>query len=48
MEELIISAALTGAWPTKQHNPNISMAPEEIAEDAFGRRLPLLMRREIF
>ena len=35
MEKMIISAALTGAWPTKQHNPNIPMTPEEIAEDAY-------------
>lgn len=35
MEKLIISAALTGAWPTKKNNPNIPITPKEIAEDAY-------------
>ncbi|MDW7650367.1 MAG: 3-keto-5-aminohexanoate cleavage protein [Bacillota bacterium] len=35
MEKLIISAALTGAWPTKKNNPNIPTTPKEIAEDAY-------------
>jgi uncharacterized protein (DUF849 family) len=31
----IISAALTGAWPTKQDNPALPISPEEIAKDAL-------------
>lgn len=35
MEKLIITAALTGAWPTKKNNPNVPITPKEIAEDAY-------------
>lgn len=31
----IISAALTGAWPSKEQNPNVPITPEEIAADAY-------------
>ncbi len=31
----IITVAPTGAWPTKEHNPNIPMTPEEIAKDVY-------------
>jgi len=31
----IISAALTGAWPRKEANPNIPYTPKEIAESAY-------------
>ena len=31
----IITVATTGAWPTKEHNPNIPMTPEEIANDVY-------------
>ncbi len=31
----IITAALTGAFPTKENNPNVPMTPAEIAEDAY-------------
>jgi len=34
-KKTIITAALTGAFPTKEHNPNIPMTPSEIAEDAY-------------
>jgi 3-keto-5-aminohexanoate cleavage enzyme len=32
---LIISAALTGSWPTKDHNPALPVTEEEIAESAI-------------
>ncbi len=35
MEKTIITVAPTGAWPTKEHNPNIPLTPDEIAEDVF-------------
>lgn len=35
MEKLIITAAVTGAWPTKKHNPNIPLTPKEIADDVY-------------
>ncbi|WP_371377843.1 3-keto-5-aminohexanoate cleavage protein [Sporomusa aerivorans] len=35
MEKTIITVATTGAWPTKEHNPNIPLTPQEIAEDVF-------------
>ena len=35
MEKAIITVATTGAWPTKEHNPNIPLTPKEIAEDVF-------------
>ncbi len=31
----VISAAITGSWPTKNDNPNLSVTPEEIAEDVY-------------
>ncbi|MFV0517610.1 MAG: 3-keto-5-aminohexanoate cleavage protein [Aminipila sp.] len=33
MKKTIITVATTGAWPTKEDNPNIPMTPQEIAED---------------
>ena len=33
-QPLIISAALTGSWPTKAQNPNLPVTEEEIAEAA--------------
>ena len=33
---LIISAALTGSWPTKAENPNVPITEEEIAEAAVA------------
>ena len=33
MGKTIISVALTGAWPTKENNPNIPYSPREIAND---------------
>lgn len=35
MEKTIITVATTGAWPTKEHNPNIPLTPEEIANDVY-------------
>jgi uncharacterized protein (DUF849 family) len=35
MQKVIITVAPTGAWPTKEHNPNIPLTPKEIAEDVF-------------
>ena len=35
MEKTIISVATTGAWPTKQNNPNIPFTPKEIANDVY-------------
>ena len=31
----IIKAAVTGAWPKKENNPNVPMTPEEICEDVY-------------
>jgi uncharacterized protein (DUF849 family) len=28
----IITVATTGAWPTKENNPNVPLQPKEIAE----------------
>jgi 3-keto-5-aminohexanoate cleavage enzyme len=33
MDKLIITVALTGNVPTKQHNPNLPVTPDEVAED---------------
>ena len=33
---MIISAALTGSWPTKEQNPNVPITEEEIAEAALA------------
>lgn len=35
MTKTIISVATTGAWPTKKDNPNVPLAPREIAEDVI-------------
>jgi len=35
MEKVIISAALTGAFPRKDKNPNIPTTPQEIADQAY-------------
>ena len=32
----IITVATTGAWPTKENNPNVPMTPAEIAEDVYA------------
>ena len=39
-QPLIISAALTGSWPTKEQNPNLPVTEQEIAQaaDRGGRR----------
>ncbi|MEA2511299.1 MAG: 3-keto-5-aminohexanoate cleavage enzyme, partial [Thermomicrobiales bacterium] len=34
-EKLIISAALTGSWPTKAQNPAVPITEEEIAQAAL-------------
>ena len=31
----VISCAITGSWPTKENNPNLSITPQEIADDAY-------------
>lgn len=31
----IITVATTGAWPTKENNPNVPLQPDEIAEDIY-------------
>lgn len=36
MEKCIITIAPTGMWPKKENNPNIPMAPAEIAEDVYS------------
>lgn len=35
MKKRIITVAPTGAWPTKENNPNVPMTPEEIANDVY-------------
>lgn len=35
MSKIIISAAVTGAWPKKEQNPNVPMTPQEIANDVY-------------
>jgi len=35
MHKTIITVAPTGAWPTKEHNPNIPLTPKEIANDVY-------------
>ena len=32
----IITVATTGAWPTKENNPNVPISPEEIAEEVYN------------
>ena len=34
--KVIITAAVTGAWPTKENNPNVPMTPQEIADDVYA------------
>ncbi|MEN3930822.1 3-keto-5-aminohexanoate cleavage protein [Microvirga sp. W0021] len=34
-DKTIITVATTGAFPTKEHNPNIPLTPKEIAEDVY-------------
>jgi len=36
MEKLIITVALTGAWPTKKDTPYVPITPQEIAEEAYN------------
>ncbi len=31
----VISAAITGSWPTRKDNPNLSITPQEIADDVY-------------
>lgn len=35
MSKIIITAAVTGAWPKKEQNPHVPMTPQEIAEDVY-------------
>ena len=35
-KKTIITAALTGAWPKKENNPNVPMTPSEIADDMYA------------
>ena len=35
-KKTIITAALTGAWPKKENNPNVPMTPSEIADDVYS------------
>jgi len=32
----IITVATTGAWPTKENNPNVPLTPREIADDVYA------------
>lgn len=34
-QKTIITVATTGAWPTKENNPNVPLTPVEIAEDVY-------------
>ena len=34
--KVIITAAVTGAWPKKENNPNVQMTPQEIADDVYA------------
>ena len=34
-KKTIITAAVTGAWPKKENNPNVPMTPQEIADDVY-------------
>ena len=31
----IITVATTGAWPTKEQNPNVPLQPHEIGEEIY-------------
>lgn len=35
MNKLIITVAVTGAWPTKKNNPNLPTTPKEIADSVY-------------
>ncbi|MDX2480120.1 MAG: 3-keto-5-aminohexanoate cleavage protein [Desulfuromusa sp.] len=35
MAKTIITVATTGAWPTKENNPNVPLTPQEIADDVL-------------
>lgn len=35
MTKTIITVATTGAWPTRENNPNLPLTPKEIAEDVY-------------
>ncbi|AOT69835.1 3-keto-5-aminohexanoate cleavage protein [Geosporobacter ferrireducens] len=35
MNKTIITVATTGAWPSKQDNPNVPLTPQEIANDVY-------------
>lgn len=35
-KKTIITAAVTGAWPKKENNPNVPMTPQEIADDVYA------------
>lgn len=35
VKKTIITVAPTGAWPTKENNPNIPLTPKEIADDVY-------------
>ena len=34
-KKTMITIATTGAWPTKENNPNVPMTPAEISEDVY-------------
>ena len=34
--KVIITAAVTGAWPKKENDPNVPMTPQEIADDVYA------------
>jgi uncharacterized protein (DUF849 family) len=34
-KKTIITAAVTGAWPKKENNPNVPLTPSEICEDVY-------------
>lgn len=36
MDKTIVTVATTGAFPTKENNPNIPIRPEEIVEDVYA------------
>jgi uncharacterized protein (DUF849 family) len=37
-DKIIVTAALTGAWPGKKDNPAVPLTPKEIADDAYECR----------
>lgn len=34
-QKRVITAAITGSWPTKENNPNLSITPQAIADDVY-------------